>query len=77
LVEEDVPVCDEAESPEADVEPDVWLDALLEPPWPEPAVEDESVEVLACAIDPSVEPWPLDDPDPVVDEPEVEVWVEA
>jgi len=42
--------------------------ALPEPPCPEPAVAEDPVEFVVCA-DP--------DPEPVVDEPELDVWVDA
>ena len=64
--------------------------ALPEPPCPEPAVDEDPVEVVVCA-DPDPEPvveepeldvwvvaWPPpDEPEPVEDEPEVEFWVWA
>jgi hypothetical protein len=62
-------VWDDAFPPDAEVEPEVWVDALLEPPDPDVAVDEVLVEFVA------VDEEPPDDPEPAVLVPEVEVCV--
>ena len=88
FVDDEVPVWEDAPLPDADVEDEVCVVALLEPPCPELAVEEVPVEVVACE-DPEpaedepepdvwVDAWPPpDESEPLEDEPEVEVWVWA
>src|SRR5439155_27097264 len=66
FVEEDVLVCEDAPPPDADAEPDVWVDVLLDPPCPAPTVVVDPVEV-----------WAFEAPDPLLAEPVVVVWALA